>query len=102
VVGIVASRVRRALRAPAFLIAFDGEIGKGSGRSISASTPLALLACGDLLERFGGHHMAAGLTIRRGNLDAFRERFAGLTRERLTPDDLGRAAGGSRGRPGGT
>ena len=33
--------------------------------------------------------MAAGLTIRRGNLDAFRERFAELTRERLTPDDLG-------------
>jgi single-stranded-DNA-specific exonuclease len=90
VVGIVASRVVERYGRPAFLIAFDGEIGKGSGRSISRfDLHSALLACGDLLERFGGHHMAAGLTIRRGNLDAFRERFAGLTRERLTPDDLG-------------
>ena len=90
VVGIVASRVVERYGRPAFLIAFDGEIGKGSGPSISRfDLHSALLACGDLLERFGGHHMAAGLTIRRGNLDAFRERFAGLTRERLTPDDLG-------------
>jgi single-stranded-DNA-specific exonuclease len=90
VVGIVASRVVERYGRPAFLIAFDGEIGKGSGRSISRfDLHSALLACGDLLERFGGHHMAAGLTIRRGNLDAFRERFAGLTRERLTRDDLG-------------
>jgi single-stranded-DNA-specific exonuclease len=90
VVGIVASRVVERYGRPTFLIAFDGEIGKGSGRSISRfDLHSALLACGDLLERFGGHHMAAGLTIRRGNLDAFRERFAGLTRERLTPDDLG-------------
>jgi single-stranded-DNA-specific exonuclease len=90
VVGIVASRVVERYGRPAFLIAFDGEIGKGSGRSISRfDLHSALLACGDLLERYGGHQMAAGLTIRRSNLDAFRERFAGLTRERLTPGDLG-------------
>jgi single-stranded-DNA-specific exonuclease len=90
VVGIVASRVVERYGRPAFLIAFDGDVGKGSGRSISRfDLHAALLACGDLLERFGGHHMAAGLTIRRGNLDAFKERFAGITRQRLTPDDLG-------------
>ncbi|HEX6106319.1 MAG TPA: single-stranded-DNA-specific exonuclease RecJ [Gemmatimonadales bacterium] len=90
VVGIVASRVVERYGRPAFLIAFDGEIGKGSGRSISRfDLHAALLACGDLLERYGGHHMAAGLTIRRDNLDAFRERFAGLARETLTPEDLG-------------
>ncbi|MFL5474103.1 MAG: single-stranded-DNA-specific exonuclease RecJ, partial [Gemmatimonadales bacterium] len=90
VVGIVASRVVERYGRPAFLIAFDGDVGKGSGRSISRfDLHSALLACGDLLERFGGHHMAAGLTIRRGNLDAFRERFAGITRQCLTPDDLG-------------
>jgi single-stranded-DNA-specific exonuclease len=90
VVGIVASRVVERYGRPAFLIAFDGDIGKGSGRSISRfDLHSALLACGDLLERFGGHQMAAGLTIRRNNLDAFRERFAGLTRQRLAPDDLG-------------
>jgi single-stranded-DNA-specific exonuclease len=90
VVGIVASRVVERYGRPAFLIAFDGEIGKGSGRSISRfNLHSALLACGDLLERFGGHHMAAGLTIRRENLEAFRERFSDLAREVLAPEDLG-------------
>jgi single-stranded-DNA-specific exonuclease len=90
VVGIVASRVVERYGRPAFLIAFDGDIGKGSGRSISRfDLHSALLACGDLLERFGGHQMAAGLTIRRQNLEAFRERFGGIARESLAPEDLG-------------
>jgi single-stranded-DNA-specific exonuclease len=90
VVGIVASRVVERYGRPTFLIAFDGDIGKGSGRSISRfDLHSALLACGDLLERYGGHQMAAGLTIRRGQLDAFRERFAGIARELLAPEDLG-------------
>ncbi|HUQ14434.1 MAG TPA: single-stranded-DNA-specific exonuclease RecJ, partial [Gemmatimonadales bacterium] len=70
VVGIVASRVVERYGRPTFLIAFDGDIGKGSGRSISRfDLHSALLACGDLLERYGGHQMAAGLTIRRQNLE---------------------------------
>src|ERR687893_229544 len=90
VVGIVASRVVERYGRPTFLIAFDGDIGKGSGRSTSRfNLHSALLECGDLLERFGGHHMAAGLTIRRDQLDAFRERFAEVARERLAPEDLG-------------
>lgn len=90
VVGIVASRVVERYGRPTFLIAFDGDIGKGSGRSISRfNLHAALTACGDLLERFGGHHMAAGLTVRRGNLGAFRTRFAGVARELLGPEDLG-------------
>jgi single-stranded-DNA-specific exonuclease len=90
VVGIVASRVVERYGRPTFLIAFDGDIGKGSGRSISRfDLHSALLACGDLLERYGGHQMAAGLTIRRGQLEAFRERFAGIARDLLAPEDLG-------------
>ncbi len=90
VVGIVASRVVERYGRPAFLIAFDGDVGKGSGRSISRfDLHAALLACGDLLERYGGHQMAAGLTIRRGRLEEFRERFGGIAREALGPDDLG-------------
>ena len=82
VVGIVASRVVERYGRPAFLIAFDGDVGKGSGRSISRfDLHAALLACGDLLERYGGHQMAAGLTIRRDRLDEFRERFGGIARE---------------------
>jgi single-stranded-DNA-specific exonuclease len=90
VVGIVASRVVERYGRPAFLIAFDGDIGKGSGRSISRfDLHHALLACGDLLERFGGHQMAAGLTIRRENLEAFRQRFGAIARDTLAPEDLG-------------
>jgi single-stranded-DNA-specific exonuclease len=90
VVGIVASRVVERYGRPTFLIAFDDDVGKGSGRSISRfDLHGALTDCGDLLERFGGHHMAAGLTIRRDQLEAFRDRFTGLAGERLTSDDLG-------------
>jgi single-stranded-DNA-specific exonuclease len=90
VVGIVASRVVERYGRPTFLIAFDGEIGKGSGRSTSRfDLHSALLSCGDLLERYGGHQMAAGLTIMRGRLDEFRERFGDVARQRLGPDDLG-------------
>jgi single-stranded-DNA-specific exonuclease len=90
VVGIVASRVVERYGRPTFLIAFDGDIGKGSGRSTSRfNLHAALLSCGDLLERYGGHHMAAGLTIRRGRLDEFRERFGDVARQSLSPEDLG-------------
>lgn len=90
VVGIVASRIVERYGRPTFLVAFEGDIGKGSGRSISRfDLHDALTACGDLLERYGGHRMAAGLTIRRDRLDEFRARFAAVAREQLTPDDLG-------------
>lgn len=90
VVGIVASRVVERYGRPAFLIAFDGDVGKGSGRSISRfDLHAALQDCGHLLERFGGHQMAAGLTIRRDSLGAFRERFAHIARTSLAPTDLG-------------
>ena len=90
VVGIVASRVVERYGRPTFLIAFDGEIGKGSGRSTSRfDLHAALLACGDLLERYGGHRMAAGLTINRSRLDEFRERFGDVARRELSPEDLG-------------
>ncbi len=90
VVGIVASRVVERFGRPTFLIAFDGDIGKGSGRSISRfDLHAALAACHDLLERYGGHQMAAGVTIRRSQLDAFRHRFAQVARDRLHPEDLG-------------
>jgi single-stranded-DNA-specific exonuclease len=90
VVGIVASRVVERYGRPTFLIAFDGDIGKGSGRSISRfDLHSALTECDDLLERYGGHRMAAGLTIRRDNLEEFRERFAFIAHQRLGHDDLG-------------
>lgn len=90
VVGIVASRVVERFGRPALLIALDGDLGRGSGRSISRfDLHAALHRCGDVLERFGGHQMAAGLTIRRDRLDEFRERFTAVARESLGAGDLG-------------
>jgi single-stranded-DNA-specific exonuclease len=90
VIGIVASRIVERYGRPTFLIAFDGDIGKGSGRSISHfDLHAALTGCDDLLERYGGHRMAAGLTIHRENLEKFRERFAALAQGEMTLDDLG-------------
>ena len=92
VIGIVASRLVERYGRPAFMIAFDEEtptVGKGSGRSISSfHLRDALATCGDLLERFGGHRMAAGLTIHRDRLDAFRERFVAQANRLLRPEDL--------------
>ena len=59
------------------------------GRSISAfDLHAGLTACQDLLVRYGGHRAAAGITIQADRLDAFTQRFNGVARERLTPDDL--------------
>lgn len=90
VVGIVASRVVERWGRPAFLIGMEGEQGRGSGRSISRfDLHAALVQCADLLERFGGHRMAAGLTIRRDRLAAFRDRFRAVAAGLLAPEDLG-------------
>ena len=90
VVGIVASRVVERYGRPTFLVGFDGPVGKGSGRSISRfDLHAALGLCGDLLERFGGHRMAAGLTLRRDQFEAFRDRFQQVAAERLQGLELG-------------
>ncbi len=90
VVGIVASRIVERFGRPTFLIGLDGELGRGSGRSIEGfDLHAALTECGDLLERFGGHRMAAGLTIRRDRVGAFRARFNAVAQQQLTPADLG-------------
>lgn len=89
VIGIVASRLVEDLARPVFMVAFEHGVGKGSGRSISAfDLHAGLSACKDLLLRYGGHRAAAGITIEAGQLDAFRERFNAVARERLTADDL--------------
>lgn len=99
VIGIVASRVTDRYGLPSILISFDGgrvtsgmsdgDIGKGSGRSIHGlDLSAALASCSDLLVRFGGHEMAAGLTLRRGDLDEFRRRINEYAAEHLRKEDL--------------
>jgi len=90
VLGIVASRICRQHHRPALVIGFDESgLGKGSGRSIDGfSLVEALGRCGHLLEKFGGHEMAAGLALRQEQFEAFREAFKTRARERLTDEDL--------------
>ena len=77
VIGIVASRLTDAYSLPAIMICLDGDKGKGSCRSVGGFNLYeALDACQDCLEGFGGHAMAAGLTIRADMVDTFRERLA--------------------------
>ena len=87
VVGIVASRIAEEYACPAFLICLDGEHGKASSRShggFNLFTSLTTLA--PLLESYGGHELAAGFTISRGNISEFRRRICALAAEFYTDD----------------
>ncbi|MBQ1507358.1 MAG: single-stranded-DNA-specific exonuclease RecJ [Ruminococcus sp.] len=76
VVGIVAARIREIYGKPAIIITKTGELAAGSGRSVEGfSFVSALRACSDLLEKFGGHDMAGGLTIKTENIELFRKRI---------------------------
>jgi single-stranded-DNA-specific exonuclease len=89
VIGIVASRLVEELGRPVILIGLDGDQGKGSGRSISRfDLHGGIGACRHLLERFGGHRMAAGITIAREKVDEFARCFNEVARAALTADDL--------------
>ena len=76
VIGIVASRVMERYGKPCMVISLDGEMAKGSGRSVEGFSLFeAVCHCGELLERYGGHPMAAGITLRAENVPLFREKI---------------------------
>ena len=76
VVGIVASRLSEKYARPSFMIHLNGSTGKGSCRSWGGFNLFAALeSCKDLLLGFGGHELAAGFTIQRENIPAFRDRM---------------------------
>jgi single-stranded-DNA-specific exonuclease len=88
--GIIAGRIRELYHHPVYVIV-DGELGlKGSGRSIPAYSMFEhLQKCGDLLTRFGGHPMAAGLSLQKENLEAFIRKInenTGLSQEDFCPE----------------
>ena len=93
VIGIVSSRITEKYGCPSILISFDSpdrnsdsplssdDIGKGSGRSVRGMNLVdALSSASDILEKFGGHELAAGLTVRRENLDEFTRRVNAYAR----------------------
>jgi len=90
VVGIVASRIKDEFSRPAIVIAFDKEgIGKGSARSIpNLDLYEALSYAAKFLEGYGGHPMAAGLTVREDKFENFKSLFLRNVNKILTNDDL--------------
>ena len=98
IIGIVSSRITEKYGLPSILISFDGtarsedsceDIGKGSGRSIKGLNLVeAMNHCEDLLVKYGGHELAAGLTIERGQVDAFRRRINEYAAEKLDEKSL--------------
>ena len=91
VIGIVASRITEKYGLPCMLISFDccesdvksqQDLGKGSGRSVKGVNLVdALCTCSDLLPKFGGHELAAGLSIKRCDIDALREGLCDYARK---------------------
>ncbi len=93
IIGIVSSKITERYGLPSILVSFYGSVGseesafddgKGSGRSIKGLNLVEALGyCDDLLVKYGGHELAAGLTVKRGNLDDFRDRINAYAREHL-------------------
>ena len=98
VIGIVSSRITEKYCRPSILVSFEGNdkdilreqhVGKGSGRSVKGMNLVdALCHCSELLVKFGGHELAAGLSVTRENLDAFRKKINEFARENLTDADM--------------
>jgi single-stranded-DNA-specific exonuclease len=89
VVGIVAARLAERFHRPAVVLALEGDVGRGSGRSVRDVHLLeALEPCRPFLDAFGGHRQAIGLTIRRDRIADLRRAFEASVRRRTRPADL--------------
>jgi single-stranded-DNA-specific exonuclease len=89
VIGIVASKLVERFYRPTILFAIADGTAHGSGRTAAGLHLLdALTGCESLLEEYGGHAAAAGVTLDAGRLDAFRDRFNEVVRERVAAEDL--------------
>lgn len=98
VIGIVSSKVTEKYGLPSILISFDGasigeksglDVGKGSGRSIKGFNLVeALSYAQDTLVKFGGHELAAGLSVRRKDVDGFRQKINEYANRMLSENDL--------------
>ena len=90
--GIIAGRIREKYNKPVFVLTKGETMVKGSGRSIESYSMFEeLVKCGDLMEQYGGHPMAAGLSIKEENVEEFRRRLnenCTLTEKDLAPKIL--------------
>ena len=93
VIGIVASKITERFGKPSILISFDAQtegepIGKGSARSIKGLNMVeALASCEKYLTKYGGHELAAGLSVERSNLEVFKQKLNEYASEKLASPD---------------
>ncbi|MBQ7645895.1 MAG: single-stranded-DNA-specific exonuclease RecJ [Clostridia bacterium] len=89
VIGVVASRITEKFSLPSILISFEGDIGKGSGRSVKGFNIMeALEHCNEYLIEYGGHELAAGLSIERSKLDGFVKAINEYAESKLNFEDI--------------
>jgi single-stranded-DNA-specific exonuclease len=90
VIGIVAANICGMYKRPSVVVGFDANgMGRGSGRSIESMDIVKVLCdCSDLLVSFGGHKMAAGLSIEKKRFGEFKQRFNDLCRQSLYKKDM--------------
>ena len=89
VIGIVASRLTEKYYRPAVVLTKSSELITGSARSVTGfDIYKAVENCRDLLENFGGHTYAAGLSLKEENLEAFKERFQQIAAEEIIPEQM--------------
>ena len=88
VIGIVSSKITELYYKPSILICFENDNGKGSGRSIPGfDLHEALCLASDYLEKYGGHEMAVGLSLKKKDFKAFKEKLESIA-ENLHTDEL--------------
>lgn len=89
VIGIVASKLVEIYHKPVILVGFEGDEGRGSGRSIAGFNLFeAIEACGQYLLRYGGHEFAAGLTVAKDQFPDFKRAFLNKAKADLNQEDL--------------
>ena len=87
VIGIVASKITELYFKPSILICFEGEEGKGSGRSIPGfDLHEALCESSEYLEKYGGHEMAVGLSLKKKNFQKFADKFEEISKKAHTEE----------------
>lgn len=89
VAGLIAGRLVEEYHRPSIVFKREEETSRGSARSIPGFSMIAALAqCTDLLERFGGHPMAAGFTVRNDNVPRLSQRLVDIAGSQISEDDL--------------
>jgi single-stranded-DNA-specific exonuclease len=89
VVGIVASRLIDTYYRPTIILTQSGDLAAGSARSVEGfDLYSAIDACSDLLENFGGHMYAAGITLKPENIAEFKRRFENVVADTITEEQL--------------